>query len=115
MAELIAEGDDLVVRLTAVEKLEAVHPEVRVPRASVTKIEVLDDVLGAVHGLRVGTGIPGSVAIGTFTSREAKIFAVVHHTTSRGIRVGLEGTHFTELILGCEDPEAVVASLGLPA
>lgn len=84
MAELVTEGDELVVHLTAVEKLEAVHPEVRVPRGSVTKVEVLDDVLRAVHGIRVGTGIPGSVAIGTFTSREAKIFAVVHHTTHVG-------------------------------
>jgi len=68
MAELVIEGDDLVVRLSTVEKLEAVHGEVRVPLASVKSVEVLDDAMGAIHGIRVGTGIPGSVAIGTFTS-----------------------------------------------
>ncbi|MGA3352931.1 MAG: hypothetical protein ABSD85_07070 [Acidimicrobiales bacterium] len=114
MAELIVEGDELVVRLRAVEKAEAVHGEVRVPLGSVRAVEVLDDAIGAVHGFRVGTGIPGSVAIGTFTSRDAKIFAVVHHDTLRGVKVDLEGAHFDQLIVGCDDPEAAAASLHLP-
>ena len=53
MAELIVDGDELVVRLRAVEKLEGVHGEVRVPLISVTSVEVLDDAAGAVHGFRV--------------------------------------------------------------
>jgi hypothetical protein len=114
MAELIIEGEDLVVRLSTVERLEAVHGEVRVPFASIKTVEVLDDAMGAIHGIRVGTGIPGSVAIGTFSSRTAKIFAVVHHDTPRGVRVTLEGDHFDELIVGCPDPEAVAASLRQP-
>jgi hypothetical protein len=114
MAELVIEGDDLVVRLSTVEKLEAVHGEVRVPLASVKSVEVLDDALGAIHGIRVGTGIPGSVAIGTFTSRTAKIFGVVHHDTPRGVRVTLEGDHFDEIIVGCPHPEAVASSLHPP-
>jgi len=63
--------------------MEAVHGEVRVPVGSVRTVKVLDDAVGAVHGFRVGAGIPGSVAIGTFSSRQAKIFAVVHHNTPR--------------------------------
>ncbi len=114
MAELIVDGDELVVRLRAVEKMEAVHGEVRVPLGSVRTVEVLDDVIGAVHGFRVGTGIPGSVAIGTLTSREAKIFAVVHHDTPRGVRVDLEGAQFDQLIVGCNDPEAAATALRRP-
>jgi len=111
MAELIIERDDLVVRLSTAEKLEAVHGEVRVPLDSVKSVEVLDNAMSAIHGIRVGTGIPGSVAIGTFTSRTAKIFAVVHHDTPRGVRVTLEGDHYDELVVGCPHPEAVAASL----
>jgi hypothetical protein len=111
MAELIIEGDDLVVHLSTAEKLEAVHGDVRVPFDSVKSVEVLDDAMSAIHGIRVGTGIPGSVAIGTFTSRAAKIFAVVHHDTPRAVRVTLEGDHFDEIIVGCPHPEAVAASL----
>jgi len=114
MAELVIEGDDLVVRLSTVEKLEAVHGEVRVPVASIRTVEVLDDALGAIHGLRVGTGIPGSTAIGTFTSRTAKIFGVVHHDTPRGVRVTLDGDRFDEIVVGSSDPEAVEASLRRP-
>ncbi len=115
MAELAIEGDDLVVRLSTAEKLEAVHGEVRVPLDSVKSVEVLDDALSAIHGIRVGTGIPGSVAIGTFTSRTAKIFAVVHHDTPRGVRVTLGGDHFDEIIVGCPHPEIVAESLRQPA
>ncbi|MGO8724379.1 MAG: hypothetical protein ACLQRM_16850, partial [Acidimicrobiales bacterium] len=71
MAEIIVDGDELVVRLRAVERIEAVHGEVKVPLQSVRTVEVLDDAVGAVHGFRVATGIPGSVAVGTFTSRDA--------------------------------------------
>lgn len=111
MADLIVEGDELVLRLRPVEKIEAVHGEVRVPLRSVRTVEVLADAVGAVHGFRVGTGIPGSVAIGTFRSREASIFAVVHHDTERGVRVSLEDAQYDELIVGCDDPEAVAASI----
>ncbi|MFZ0173123.1 MAG: hypothetical protein WAL04_15685 [Acidimicrobiales bacterium] len=114
MAELIVDGDELVVRLRAVEKLEGVHGEVRVPLISVTSVEVLDDAAGAVHGFRVGTGIPGSVAIGTFTSRDSHIFAVVHHDTPRGVRVDLQGAQFDELIVGCDDPDGVASTLRRP-
>ena len=111
MAELVAEGSDLMVKLRTVEKVEAVHGEPRVPLSSVKKVEVIEDAIGAVHGIRVGTGIPGVVAIGTFTSRKAKIFAVVHHDTPRGVRVSLENAAYDELIIGCLDPESVADQL----
>ncbi len=111
MADLIVDGEDLVVRLRPVEKVEAVHGEVRVPLRTVSTVEVLDNALSAVHGIRVGTGIPGAVAIGTFTSRTAKIFAVIHHDTPRGVRVHLEGAQYDELVVGCDDPETVAANV----
>jgi hypothetical protein len=111
MAELIVDGDELVVRMTKFEKAEAVHGEVRVPLASVKGVEVLDDAMKAVHGIRVGTGVPGRVAIGTFTSRNSHIFAVVHHDTPRGVSVELEGAQFDELVIGCDDPEAIAATI----
>jgi hypothetical protein len=111
LAHLLIDGDELVVRLRPVEMVESVHGEVRVPRGSVHSVEVLDDAIGAVHGFRVGTGIPGMVAVGTFTDRTTKTFAVVHHDTPRGVLVRLEGAHFDQLIIGCEDPEAVAAKL----
>jgi hypothetical protein len=111
MAELIVEGDELVVRLGRVEKLEAVHGDITVPVTSIRSVAIVEDALAEVHGVRVGTGVPGVVAIGTFTSRGSKTFAVVHHDTPRGVRVTLEGAQFDQLIIGCADPEAVAAGI----
>lgn len=117
MAELRVEAGELVLEMTAFEKAESVHGELRMPISAVTSVEVLDDAVDAVHGFRVGTRVPGAVAVGTFTARDAKTFAVVHHNTPRGVKVLLTGTHHDILIVGCEDPEAVAARIeaALPA
>ncbi len=114
MAELRVEGDELVVALTAMEKVEAVHGDVRVPVSAVVSVDVLDDALGAVHGMKaVYAGVPGYMAVGTFRGVNRQ-FAVVHHDHRRGVRVNLDGAHLDEIVVSCEDPEEVVAELGLP-
>jgi len=105
------QGGELVLSLSDMEKLEAVHGEVRVPVSSVRDVGVLDDALAAVHGTRTGTGIPGVLVVGTIRHKGAKAFVVVHHGHPRGVRVRLEGADFDELIVGCDDPETVVARL----
>jgi hypothetical protein len=42
------------------------------------------------------------------------MLAVVHRDTPRGLRVRLEGADHDEWIVGCADPEAVLATLGWP-
>ena len=67
MAELSWDGDDLVVSLSALEKAEAAHGDIRVPASSVRDVEFLDDVLHAGHGPKFpGARWPGRLAIGTF-------------------------------------------------
>ncbi|HTW97385.1 MAG TPA: hypothetical protein VMD59_01335 [Acidimicrobiales bacterium] len=116
MAELAIEGDELVLHLSGAEKLESVHGDQRVPLSGVTGVEVLDDAHGPADmvGLRVGTRIPRVVEVASVSGLSRKIFAAVHHDTPRGVRVFLgEGT-YDEWIVGCADPEGVVARLGLP-
>ncbi|MGI8751911.1 MAG: hypothetical protein ACR2MN_06315 [Acidimicrobiales bacterium] len=117
MAELKVEGDELVLQLSGVEKVEAVHGDLRVPVASVREVEVLEDVIHAVHGIKFpGSRWPGRFMIGTLVhASERRSFAVVHHDTPRGVRVVLEGTAHHEWLVGCADPEAVVARLSLPS
>jgi Bacterial PH domain len=113
MAELTRDGDELVLTLTKVEKAESLHGDIRVPVSSIRGVEVVEDLIHEVHGLKLpGTAWPGRFAIGRFVSRGATTFAVVHHATSRGVRVRLEGVNFDELLVGCESPEAVKSQIG---
>ena len=113
MAECVIVGAQLEVKLSATEKLEAVHSDVSVPLSSVRKVEVVENTLDFIHGIRFGTGIPGATAIGTFTSSSAKIFGVIHHGKHRGVRIILEGADFDEILVGCDDPEAVAAAIAV--
>ncbi len=113
MAELSMDGDELVLTLTAAEKAESLHGDIRVPLSSVQEVEVVDDVIHAVHGMKFpGSRWPGRFMIGTLAHATGKkSFAVVHHDTARGVRVRLEDRAFSELLVGCADPEAVAASI----
>ncbi|MHB1497620.1 MAG: hypothetical protein ACYCXN_06885 [Acidimicrobiales bacterium] len=113
MAELVVEGDEVVLRLSEAEKIEAVHGDLRAPLSSVRGVEVLDDAHrpADLAGFRIGARIPGFVEVATVTRANKKIFAAVHHGTPRGVRVRLEGTSWDEWIVGCAAPEAVAASL----
>lgn len=114
MAELVREEDTLVLRLSMLEKVEGVHGDIRVPVSSVQSVTVLDDVIHAVHGLKMpGSRLPGVFAMGTFISRDGTVFAIVHHQTKRGLKVNLNGTTYDALIIGVDNPEGLVSSLGL--
>jgi hypothetical protein len=117
MAVLNRDGDDLVLTLSTLEKAESLHGDIRAPLAAVRGVEVLDDAIHAVHGLKLpGARWPGKIAVGTFVGRHRKkTFAVVHHDTPRGLRVRLEGAAFDELLVGCDDPEAVQRRLDAPS
>jgi hypothetical protein len=113
MAELVREGVELVLRLTTLEKMEGVHGDIHVPLSSVRSISVVDDVIHAVHGLKMpGSRIPGVFAMGTFISGNSVTFAIVHHQNKRGIRVALQNAKYDALIVGSEEPEKLVTSLG---
>jgi hypothetical protein len=117
VAELRVERDELVLHLSAVEKVEGVHGDLRAPLSAVRAIEVLDDahhLVGWKAGIKIGTRIPGVIEVGTIRGRKRKIFAAVHHDTPRGVRVQLEGSSHDEWVVGCADPEAVVAGLPRP-
>jgi hypothetical protein len=117
MAELQVQGNELVLHLSAAEKVEGVHGDLRVPLAAVRGVEVLDhahQAAGLKTGVKIGTRIPGVIEVGTVQGATTRRFAAVHHDTPRGLRVVLDGSGYGEWIVGSTDPEAVVARLGLP-
>lgn len=117
MAELTIDGEDLVLHLSAMEHIEGVHGDLRAPLSAVRGVDVLDDAhapVGIRSGLKVGTRIPGVVEVGTIQGLHKRLFAAVHRDTPRGLRVRLAGTAYDEWIVGCAEPEAVLARLSLP-
>ena len=118
MADLRIDGDELVLHLSGAERAESVHGDLRAPLSAVRGIEVLDDAHGPAGikaGIKIGTRIPGVIEVGVIQGAAMRLFAAVHHNTPRGLRVRLDGTAYDEWIVGCADPEAVAAGLGLPA
>ncbi|HXW87028.1 MAG TPA: hypothetical protein VEJ42_02100 [Streptosporangiaceae bacterium] len=109
MAELLTEGDELVLHLTTLEELASIHGDIRAPLSSVTSVEVLEDAHEpADAGFKViGGRLPGNFEIGTFSASGHRIFAAVHHDTPRGLLITFEGAHHAAWIVGCADPEAV--------
>jgi hypothetical protein len=117
MAELRIDGNELLLHLTAAEKIEGVHGDLRAPLSAVRGIEVLDDAhepVGVHAGVKIGTRIPGVIEVGIVQGADRRLFAAVHRGTPRGLRVRFEGTDYDEWIVGCADPETVAATLGLP-
>ena len=112
MADLRIEGDELVLHLSALERLEAVHGDLREPLSAVRAIEVLENAHEpADHGFKVGERLPGVSEVAVVRTRGEKLFAAVHHDTPRGVRVAFSGGDYDAWIVGCGDPEAVAADL----
>ena len=111
MAVLRIEGGDLALHLSAAEKVGAVHGDLRVPLAAVSRVEVLEDAHEADHGIKLGTRIPGRTEVGTVRGDGRNIFAAVLPDTPRGLRIVLDGSFYHEWIVGCADPESVARQI----
>ncbi|MFY9807598.1 MAG: hypothetical protein WAK86_10075 [Pseudonocardiaceae bacterium] len=95
MAKLIINDRDVTVSLSAVEKLEALHGNVVVPRSAVAQVRTVLNGMVEVHGLRApGTGLPGVIKVGTWRSREVTTFAP-----------------YDRLVITLGDPEHAIRSL----
>ncbi|TAN22202.1 MAG: hypothetical protein EPN30_09125 [Actinomycetota bacterium] len=94
------------------EKIEAIHSDLRFPISSVVNTEILEDTIHAVHGVRtLGTGIPGYLAIGSYRDIDSTTFAVVHHKKTRGIKITLKDEVYDALVIGFDDPESIAEKL----
>lgn len=116
MAELEVEDGELILRLSGVEKTEAVHTDLYVPLSAVASVEVLDDAHEMTRvntGFKVGMRIPGRATVAVVRRAGRKMFIAVHHDTPRGVRVLLDGDSYDEWIVGATNPEAVIANLNL--
>ena len=110
MAKLLVDDDD-TVSLSAVEKAEALHGDVSVPRAAVVSVRVVPDGLDEVHGLRMpGTALPGVIMVGTWRDKQGVTFAVCHGRQP-AVVVELTGQRYDRLVVTVENPGEVAVAL----
>jgi len=107
MAVLRLERDELVLHLSWGEKIAGLHGDIRVPSAAVTAVDVVDDPVAAVAGIRApGLAIPRFTKVGTWRGGGERRFVVVRRGRP-AVRVRLAGQRHSELLVSVPDARAV--------
>ena len=102
MAKVIEEGNELVLKLSRLEKLGAFHTSIRAPKNSLVEIKEMANPWSrsdGMKGLRApGTGCPKVIMLGTLRKRKGKDFAAVYGRGSANVYV-FKGQSFSQWIV----------------
>ena len=112
MARIEKVGDELVLQLSLLEKLGALHSSPRVPVGSITELEFVDQLWGShqLRGVRApGTAIPYVVLLGTLRGFKFRDF-VAMKGRKPGVIVSLNSGKFARWIFTLEQPENEIKS-----
>jgi len=119
VARLMIDQRRVTVRLSALEKLEALHLDVKIPRTAVMAAREVPDGLAELRGtiagigwrgVGIGTGLPGVMMVGTIRDGYGLTFAVCR---GRGpaVVLDLSGHHYDRIIVTVQDPGEIVRRL----
>ena len=102
MAKVIEEGNELVLKLSRLEKLGAFHTSIRAPKNSLVEIKEMANPWSrsdGMKGLRApGTGCPKVIMLGTLRKRKGKDFAAVYGRGRANVYV-FKGQSFSQWIV----------------
>ena len=108
---MIREGDELVLRLSTLEKLGGMRGDIRVPLDAMQDVVVSEDPFGALRGMRApGTGIPRVIALGTWRYKGLRDFAALYRGKAAVI-VHLHDAPFERLFVSADDANALAAAI----
>jgi len=113
MARLDVAGDELILHLSAFERLGGfVRGDARIPLKAVRGARAVESPWKELRGVRSpGTGWPGRIALGTRRFGGGKDFVAVYGK-GPAVVVELVGVDFARLIVSTRDAEAVAAEIG---
>ena len=119
MADVVREGNQIVLKLSIGERIMAVHRDVRVPLSAVKSVDVVDGPIRRIRGLKPrnfkvwGGYWPGWFAYGAFFDGAARrlLFAAVNSRKPRGLEITLDGGKYTRLIVSLDQPDAAKTAL----
>lgn len=103
---------EVVVRLTALEKLGALHGDLRLPRTAVRRVDITSHPFPEMRGVRApGTALPRFLALGTWRRAGKKDFVAIYRGRPAVIMQLNEGlTDYQRLIISVS-PSAVQSLL----
>ena len=81
MAQVGEEGDQLILKLSTMEKIGAFHGNIRAPKSSLVRTSKVQEPWKAksLFGMRApGTGIPSVIMLGTLRRARTKNFAAIY-------------------------------------
>jgi hypothetical protein len=111
VANLLIDDNAVTVALSVLEKAEALHGDIRVPRTAIVRVRSVPDGMAEVHGLRMpGSGFPGVIMVGTWRNSDGVTFAVCHGRRP-AVVLDLAGQPYDRIVVTVENPEEAVASL----
>jgi hypothetical protein len=110
VARLLIDDRRVTVALSVLEKLEALHGSVTVPRTAVIAARGVPDGLAELHGTSIGTGLPGVMMVGTVRNRDGVTFAVCH-ARRPAVVLDLAGQSYDRIVVTVDNPDDLVSRL----
>jgi hypothetical protein len=108
MARITRVGDDVILELSFLEKMGALHGSPRVALDSIEKVEFIDQLWGSstLRGVRApGTALPYVVLLGTLRGRRYRDF-VAMVGRGEGVVLTLKSGPFARWIFTLKQPKA---------
>jgi hypothetical protein len=117
MARFVVDGDQLVLRLSWLERLAAFRGDVRVPLSAVRAVEVERAPWSALRGMRApGAGFPGVIAYGVRRLGGARPDFAAILGGRPAVRVELDSpSSFARLLVSVENVTATTETIRRPA
>ena len=81
MAKVIDDGEFLTLKLSILEKVGALHRNIRVAKTNLMKVEIEENPWQStvLRGVRApGTGIPFVILLGTMRTKKSKDFTAIY-------------------------------------
>lgn len=115
MATLSQTSDTIVVSLTSLERLGALHGQLHIPRSAIRSVATANMAFPAVKGIRApGILWPSVTALGTWRYQGGKDFVAAYRRHPGSIVLDLTGYEFQRVIISVADPKRTLENLHQP-
>jgi hypothetical protein len=110
VARLLIDDRAVTVSMSVMEKLEALHGNLAIPRTAVVGARAIPDGMADLRGMSIGTGLPGVTMVGTFRDHGSLTFAVCHGRRP-AVVLDLAGHSYDRIVVTVDNPDEILSRL----